>query len=517
MMALTDEKKTILIEHYSPILYYHKDEPFVPVKPDVYMEASALWCTQPAGKESRHDKNNWGNCTDNQSFPRKPLIPKNGISVDSSEDVEGASDPDNDGVNEFYLGHKRADGYKPYLASDEDRMLWLDNAAWKDSEEVTADSENREVNIERSVKRWTTEDTLVKAKDFYYAEVEEMETLSKLLVTIQGDTGVDIRDLIKDKYIIWYYFLYPVHQENLRGCELLVDTEDGSDLKHGNYEGDWTVVGVVVPKPGLLDWHNDNLEDPLYVAYGQRGRGLIENYVAGARDIIELKMFNGEVRSVDSHPKVFVGLGTHNNWWNPGDHDIPSVDIASTSCGGVENAAGELGERIDDLEDKVDKATTALVTVTKIGAGCGIGAIFGGWIGCAIGAAVGGIAALVEALVDSDDDDSSPLDDASSSNAGPDESPPDGSYGLVLVPPEIESGFVDAVSAAEVRPWAGSPEDHLVKRDKQIWWPGDIERMGYNGRWGVMCQIDKFDRRSGIPFPDFKKALLLELAIKDSQ
>ena len=44
---------------------------------------------------------------------------------------------------------------------------------------------------------------------------------------------------IRRRRIIWYYFLYPGHEEFLRRCEAFFDKK--SD---GDYEGDWNAVGV---------------------------------------------------------------------------------------------------------------------------------------------------------------------------------------------------------------------------------------------------------------------------------
>lgn len=508
-MPLSKEEKIRLIKAYEPILYLHPDEALSPVQPEKYVESAALWCVQPAGKDSRHNKDFWGQCKLNQSFPHEPLIPKNGISVNSAEDFQGSSDPDGDGVNEWYMGHQADDGFIPYMLSDEDRMLFLDNAAWRDSVEVSATSLNEEVNVDEALAKWQR-DEFLQTNDWYYAEVDEINTLEELILGLRED-GLDLVDLLKrvfsQTYVIWYYFLFPLHRENMRGCEEVLGA--GS---HGNYEGDWQAIGVIVPKPDDLD-NPESYPEPLYVSYGQRARGLVEDFIPFARQYMDLRDWSAfEVRRLGLHPKVYVAKDTHNFYANSGPHEAPSLDISNTACG----ITVDVDEAIEEIKDDIDDAVSVIVTIAKIGAGCGIGAVFGGPVGCGIGAIVGGIAALIEAGSTGTIGDP-PGAANPPPNMGGDNAADEANWGDILVPQELVAGFPDAADATDVRPWRGNEEQRLVDREAQVWWPQQGDDLGYNGRWGVMCQEDTYDRRSGIEFPDFKRQMLLELAINLSE
>ncbi|OUR89351.1 hypothetical protein A9Q81_22080 [Gammaproteobacteria bacterium 42_54_T18] len=509
-MALTKEQKLSLIKAYEPILYFHPDEAWQPIHPQKYIETSALWVAQPGGDESRHLKQNWGNGSADQAFPRKPIIPKNGISIDSREDVEGASDPDNDGVNEHYLGHQNDDGFIPYLLSDEDRMLFLDNAAWRDNDEVTNNSDNKEVSQENAEKKWIEDGLMENAGGWYHAEVHQFDTLQEILLAIQEE-GLDLIHILEkvltESYIIWYYFLLPMHKENMRGCEEIIGA--GS---HGNYEGDWQAIGVIVPKVPDID-DISTFPDPDFVAYGSRARGFVEDFIPFFRQYTDLRDWSAyEVRRIGLHPKVFVSKDSHNFYANTGPHDVPELGISATACG----IADDVDEIISDLGESIDDAVATAVTVAKIAGGCGVGAIFGGPVGCLVGAAAGAVAALLE----SDSFGTGQIGDPPAGvpvDVQGDFSANEEDYGLILIPQELEGNFADEEFAAVVKPWSGSIEERMVDRETQPWWPPEEKFLGYRGRWGIMAQDDSFDRRSGMEFPDFKTALLLEMAINLSE
>ncbi len=492
-MSLTPEQQTKLILAYEPILYFHPDEKFVPVRPEAYMQASALWHSQPPS----HKKEDWGN--GGPGFPRTPDISKGNITVNPGEDGVGGK---------VYPGRALPDGRTPYLSSNKDRELWLDMAAWADGSDVTADSKNEDCNVDRGLTRWTTEAPLKNAGDWYYAEVQELDPLMKTIGILQQD-GIDLggklREMFGDCWLIWYYFLYPIHQENLRGCEQVAGAGN-----NGNYEGDWNGIGIIVSKPATLPWETGLFPEPLYIGFGRRARGLIENFLPFFRQEMQVNVW-GDIARVGRHPKVFVSRSSHNNYYLPGPHDPPAITPSDVSCGATEGVDQAVQDKLDELQDTVDTIESVTVTVAKVAAGCGIGWLIAGPVGCAVGAVVGGIAAAVEAASDSGDGHSQPVDDATKAEIERDHAPDEGHYGLVLAPPSLVASPDVTTGAKEVRPWAEG--NHRLDRELQIWWPptgpGDP---GYQGRWGVMCQSDPNDRRSGIVFPDFRRAFLIDLA-----
>ena len=494
-MALTREEQNKIIEAYEPIVYFHPEERFFPVKPEAYLQASALWHSQPPS----HKKEDWGN--GGPGFPRTPDVEKGKLSVNPADDGVGGK---------TYLGHTNPDGRTPFLTSNNDRELWLDMAAWKDEASVTDTSKNEACNVEGALTRWTTEEPLKMAGDWYYAEVQDLDTLTGILATLQQD-GLDLgkilRDTLGSAWFIWYYLLYPIHQENLRGCEQVAGAGN-----NGDYEGDWNAIGIIVRKPAKLPWEpGGTFPDPQYIGFGRRARGLVENFIPTFRQEMQVRDWH-EISRVGRHPKVYVARASHNNYGLFGPQNPPAITPSDASCGATEKLDEEVKKKLDDLQDTVDTVKDVAVSVLKIGVGCAIGAIFGG-IGCLIGAGIGAIAAGIEAAVDNDDSDSKPVDDATKAETERDHPPDENNYGRVLVPQTLTATLDDAAHAQEVRPWAETPDKHRVDKELQIWWPGQREDPGYQGRWGVMCQSDPNDRRSGIVFPNFRRAFLIDLAI----
>jgi hypothetical protein len=529
-MALTPEEKAKLIQAYEPIMYFHPDEKFVPVNPRTYIESSALWPIQPVG-DKLHEKSSWGEfgthpafpgIPGREKFPRRPSILRGGLSLNPADDQEGNNDSNGDGTPDWYLGHSDpsdARGPRPYLTSNENqgRALFLAHAGWaEDGDNVTETSKNEACDPDKLQGRWENEQKLKDNRNWYYAEVEELDTLGDLLGRIKGGQGVDVGAILKDKlfgggsWFIWYHFLYPVHLEGTRLCEQMTGAGN-----NGNYEGDWNSIGIMVRREGNLPWDQATFPAPEFIGFGMRGRGFIENLIPFFRQQMAVYKWQ-DIQRVDTHAKVYVALGSHNNYSIPGPQ--PSPSITDAPC----NTAEDLNEQIEDLKDQVedlkDTATAIAVTVVKIAAGAGIGALFGG-VGALVGAVVGGIAAAIEAAVNSSDDESdSP---SAPPPTTPDEQPPlPNTYGLVITPDVLKAQATVTANTQQVEVWAKSVttadalENHLVDRtgSQQLWWPTTIDRddMGYNGRWGVVVTNDPRDRRSGIPFPDFKTAFLID-------
>jgi hypothetical protein len=513
-MALTDEQKRRLIAAYEPILYFHPDEQFVPVDPVGYVENSALWCTRPADSESRHDKENWGGCRagGEGDYPHEPMIPKEGISVDPAHDTEGSLDPDNDDVNEWYLGHQRPTGPPPYLSSTEEGMLWLESSGWEDSEEVTADSCNYHCGVERAIGRWQ-EDPLRSFSDRYYADVEDFDSLNDVINMLLQEginPGQSVRERYGRAWFILYHFFYPIHQ--------------AGDYNRWSYEGDWGILGLMIPEPESLrplddpdeisaeiDQLLDTWEDlgqfpsPVLVGFGRRGRGVPDEELFLQR----MDIFSAEdVTFLGSHPRIFVARGSHNLYATTGPQEPPS--FADPSC---EPEAFE-GPTYEETGTEMGLWTGGMIGVySKIITG----GVAGGMAFGPIGAVVGFLAGLLIAAPEIAAPAVYSVDHAGEFVSVPsptqDFPPESGDYGLILVPSGLVVDFPDADDAVEVRPWVGTTEEKLLDRDTQVWWASIPGHTGYDGRWGVMCQNDPCDCRSGMTMPHFRYVFLEEIAI----
>jgi hypothetical protein len=513
-MALTQADKVRIAAHYAPILYFHPDEQFYPIRPEHYLWSAALWRSMPSDK-----KEDWGEPP--PGWPRRPIIPRLGISVDPAEDVQGSADPDNDGVNEFYLGHVGPDGVPIFITSHETTDRWLDSSGWADSQEVTEHSQNARCNPAGAVQKWqeTPGQFARTFSDWYYAEVLEATDLQRMLLQIGEVDGKAIGDIIRDMlgevWIVWYYFLYPIHEEYLRRCEQVFEPDE----KRGDYEGDWNAVAVVIKKPAVLPWdHGGSFESPLYVGYGVRLRGLGKDFAPSLFKQGMLIRPWSQTPRIGDHPRVFVARGYHNNYSEAGDHDpadssllgIPLPQIVCDLTEEVDEAANSVQETLDDIGETIKDI---MITEAKIVAGAAGGFGLGGFVGSALGAMAGAALGIFEALSSSNTDDVPGEEVRKELEREP--GPPDKRYGLVLTPDGVDPLFHDPdpaknETATAVRTWNGTDSQRLVDRDRQIWWPRE---RGYKGKWGVRVVNDPNRRRSGIEFPDFQRALLNDLGL----
>ena len=371
-------------------------------------------------------------------------------------------------------------------------------------------------NVERAGARWSDEANLKAARNYYSAEVMDIDNLSRLLISIFSSNGIDVENMLRDQFgdvwAIWYYFLYPVHQEYLRRCEQFFDKE--SD---GNYEGDWNAVCVLVKKPATFPWDQPNppFPDPEYVGYGVRLRGIMDQAVEDTTLFRQGMIIRPwmETEKLGQHPRVYVANGYHNNYSRAGmqpplNATLFGLQIEKLGCGVTEGVDQIIDEVKDTWSDVKETSKDVAVVVAKIAAGAKIGGLFG--------AVVGLMAGIAEALSSSADRERTPEE---WKRLEEEHGPEPQRYGLILTPPEVplpvktndpDPAKNDTYKSIEI--WTGDDMERLVDRDTQLWWPGTDKRPGYNGRWGLRVQKDPMERRSGITFPDFQRAFLNDLA-----
>ncbi|TQJ30261.1 hypothetical protein [Microbacterium sp. SLBN-146] len=516
-MALTTEQKLQLIEAYAPVLIFHPDETYVPIKPQLFLEGSALWRVSPTDDDKAH----WGKpAVHGETFPRVANIPQRGISLDPGADVEGASDVDGDGVPDWYLGHKQGDQILTYLIGTEGTENFLEHGSWMHATEVTKDSDNRLADIDGAAARWkelpmSFERTMT---DWYHADVSEPSDIERLLLSFgaSGGDAVDtLRRLLGEIWVVWYYFFYPAHEGTLRRCEFFLDGGHVSST-----EGDWHAIAVVVPRPLTLPWEapGNPFPDPSHVGYSARLRG-VSKYLTP--DLATTGMFIREWKDASRlglHPRAFVAKGYHNNHPQPGSQppanfELLGVPVEELGCGLLESLQDVKEDVEDFIDDLGDFAEGAGITIAKAVAGASIGAGFLG-IGAALGAAAGLAAGIAEALAGSDDDDRPTPEEIA---AAEEEHAPDreAGYGTVLAPEGLADPLtqIPRESATEIRRWLGPPSARLIDYSTQLWWPSNDVRPGFEGRWGVRVTDDPHDLRSGRKFPAFGLALMNDLAI----
>lgn len=520
-MTLTAHEKLLLIDAYAPVLVFHPDEKYVPIKPHTFLQGSALWSTTPTDDDKRH----WGvEVTPGQDLPRRPNIPKRGISLDPGADVEGNSDVNGDGVSDWYLGHQSDDGIFPYLIGNEGTENFLDHGGWSHASDVTEVSDNRLADIAGASSRWLESPTSFTrtVTDWYFADVSEPSDIERLLYSFGasgGDAATTLRGLLGEVWVVWYFFFYPAHEGVLRRCEQFLDGGNVSST-----EGDWQALAVVVPKPLVLPWEppGSPFPTPSHVGYSVRLRGVSRHLNPGAattgmmvrqwQDVSRLPPGDG------LHPRAFVASGYHNNHPQPGkqppaNFTLLGVPIEELGCGLLEDIQDLKEDFQEVLDDVGDFLEAAGITVAKALVGAQIGASIGG-IGAAVGAVAGLAAGIIEAIVGSDDDDGPTPQELAAAEA---ERPPERAegYGTTLKPENLSNPLTEdpPESAAEIRTWLGPAPDRLIDYETQLWWPSNHVRPGFDGRWGVRVTDDPHDLRSGRPFPNFGAALMNDLAI----
>jgi hypothetical protein len=222
---------------------------------------------------------------------------------------------------------------------------------------------------------------------------------------------------------------------------------------------------------------------------------------------------------IGNHARVYVAKGYHNNYSEPGDHDpagaellgIPLPQIVCELTEELDEQVNGVKETLDDIGETVKDVA---ITIAKVAAGAAVGGGLFGPLGAMAGALGGAIAGIVEAVSSSNTDDVPAEEIRKELEREP--GPPDKRYGLVLKPEDVgdplihDSDPAKNETAAAIRVWNGKPEERVIDRDTQTWWPGES---GFNGRWGVRVENDPNNRRSGIPVPDFRRALLNDLGI----
>ena len=143
-------------------------------------------------------------------------------------------------------------------------------------------------------------------------------------------------------------------------------------LHRADYAGDWSTVCVVVPASAeslpsasgnqVLPNNDAQLPPPRYVGLGQRVRSLMSE--EGRYTFDQLMNVTDRFGVVgDRHVKVFVGLGTHNNFAAPGQHLSPRGDsVLDTAC----DVNGTDDDSDAPLDDKHRKRRLAMLGVLKI-------------------------------------------------------------------------------------------------------------------------------------------------------
>jgi hypothetical protein len=555
-MTLTLQEKARLAEIYEPILHYHPREKNWPNYPTLYITQSAMWCNKPPEK----DKRNWGNCAHetDSPFPRQPLIPQGSLTVNPA------------GTDKIYIGTPDDDGFRQYLISNDERELFLQLKFrdWEQGGPDTLDTTPAQVPEERPFS--------TASPPTYWVDVRDQDTVA----SIPTDPGTPVPPGFASAmqalypagfWLLTFHLFYYYHEEALTECEINSEfvrarrTGEPMGVLHGSYAGDWQAVTALVPNPGTppppgaptgwpptpispLALSEDEFPDPAFVGFSRRARGVFTNVSA---NLVESRNYTfmaiasvaaGEVSMHGRHVKVYVSLGTHNNYATQGNNVAPKsdgtlpfpIEVIDT-CIVADNFA-DFFETLDEVKEDIDrvkqKGKTIGVIVGKILGGTGVGALFGalgGPIGAAIGAIIGLLAGGVAAAAESGSGptpvgpNGPPLgpENVPDVGPGPDSGPNGESFGLVAVPSALLdelSQELEGTATRAVESFGDQFESRIVDRDdpSQLWWqPDGTHPLGYQGKWGVISERDPFDRRSGTAIPSFEASFINALLTRN--
>lgn len=464
-MPLPEYLRIALVERFSPILCIDPEEPSYPVSPPDYVRAAALWASTPP----EHPRMGWGRPG---AVGREPLVPHGGIVLD-------------------------ADGTMPGLGEGEgerERERWLDHRGWQDGPEVLPSSVNRRALIDDGAleQPWFTCDVWTLA--------DLMEGIGPEQFAPRFGLGPEDRPPQLDRVaVLSFGFLFPGHRQPRR--RTLRDPAE--DPWSGDYEGDWCHFSVVL-RCGVEDMEGADAGDfvPLTGCFGQRLRGTNADRDGHATERALLRPWSSLIR-VGDHPVVVASAGIHNLHphdppLNPdGGIDLKWVDFGKT-----------ISEPANDFVQKAVEQPAAALFSAKVLAGAAAGSFLGGLAGAAVGAIVGGIAAAAEAAeaekeglydvpkLGEEAPPPPPGEDPVSEDAVDLAKDKVAKSALAANPP-----FFDPAQA-ESRDWACTAGQALADGA----WVVAIQDglLASDGRWGVRCDHDGFQIRSGLRLPAYR-------------
>lgn len=472
-MGLDIAQKSMLIQRFAPVLFLDPADADFPVRPEAFIERSALW----SARVPYDNKMLWGL---GMGSDRSPLLPR---------------------------GDLRFDPIHPVILEHGDAELWFETAGWARDVDVQAVTDNRTCNP-------ATPDSPYQLDvdgPWFYAEVGDDTTIAGWFNSdvVRRQVGLDWNDFVVavgPVRVICYYFLFARHLE-----AGVLARADGSLEQAASFEGDWACYVVVTRPVDDVPEH----DTPLLAGFSRARRGASGDFGGDfTQAMMELLPWDS-VPSAGDHAGVKVASGTHN---------LYPLDRTQGDPGGVRpqwfdfgSSTSEPGNKMaqDMMESPATNASSAVVLAKVLGGLALLGPL---------GAVVGAVAGVAEATEIHEALDEKP-ELKPGEGAAPEwpddlEDPRD-----KLLEPEsaqaiVPQGRADLVpaligaDAAAVSFWMEDGERALVDRTQQLFWGDEITPgHSYQGRWGVRCSDDPFNRRAGGKFPEFRLQVLRRLVM----
>jgi hypothetical protein len=489
-----------LVRRFEPILIFAEFERFFPSDAKRYIEQCAIWFTDVPLDE----KDSWGG--KGSPFPRLPLVDHGLIAASNApgEVLPGTT----------FLGAVIAGG-----TSTAKKEHFLEFGGWKDGPEVTQTSENSRAEIEFVFNNYFA--GLKDSVFWYHAEFFDTDRLETLVERYQNQFLPDLGQVL-DQFsaqhpaLLCYYFFYPCHEESLSSpCG---DAEPGKD--YATYAGEWQCMAILLGREDVNDPYL-----PKYFGYTGHFDADARQAVGGdlriGMSVIPWRRFTEPDTpvlpdTVGDNPKLWVSQGVHSFHPWPGvtfiDPYLP--ELTPLQCGSFDSPDAEVDyENANPLGGDEPEGSPAAAWAKIIAGGLlgGVGGLIAGAVLTALEGLPTGLAMGFDGVATGSAPPFKPTPDVS-------EEP--GQFNGVIVGPKDLALNNTLFPGADFISWAADQNvkigdrhyDFLVDRQTQVWWPGDDGRFGYFGRWGPLVADDRYQRRSGMGFPEFWSMFLLGLA-----
>ena len=491
-----------LVRRFAPILFLHPQEKLVPVDAKRFVEHAALWsATTPFD-----DKTMWG-VPGTAPLLRQPNIAAAGLSAATGEPgkiIDDASLRPMDSTTEMFLelgGWKTTDGaHEPGITSSS-------TTVYGDRGEIAG---------------MYASGPLADSRFWYHAEIYQGARLKDRL---KQAGPPDMSPLITDNSaLLCYYLFFPTHQQSIDGGTPVAAAEEAC------HAGDWQCVAILLEGDGT--GVAVSFKPTFFGCTGVRpappaGSSVFRPFQFDDDNLTVMKVERwrpssgpaAQLPAVETggatpdglHPHLFVALGSHSLYTQPGNQDVfPFPDGQGPQWFGTFDTPSVMPNGFAQPPDR----DTAL----------DIGAFFAKVLGGLSNfGPLGGIAGLVSAASEGafPPAPGSGLDVVGTADTpDPDQVPAPGA-GLTIKPKELAAVTGAGISVSN---WAaqqglrlnGRTYDYLVDRNKQRYWPNDDNESGFRGRWGQRVTPDFLPRRSGPRFPDYLKLFFLALAAGDA-
>ena len=465
-----------LVRRFEPVLFFHPQESFFPSDAKRYLEHAALWRAAAPFDQ----KVSWGDAS--APFPKQPMIPAGQIAALPGEPGTFLGDPQ-------------------FLVQGEPEERFLQLGGWKDAAEtpqpdVTATSANTFADRGSIANRYANEPALADSRFWYHAEVFDTGRLKRLAASVQVPDLTKVVDSLLNPTLICYYLFLPPHEQGVDSSCTNVEAKEV-----GSFAGEWGCVAVMLEdRPGAP-------QQPSFIGFSGSQTEKFEQPPGSGTFIRRPQAFDDEQRItlkveawrpatgagpvlpevIDDHPRLFVALGSHSLYLQPGAHKVePFPDDKQPSLCGRSDT-----ETV--VPAQPSETTEAWVIAAKI-----------------LGGPIGWIALAIEGYgsfgsPETIQRDVAPADQAPAAGSGKTVRP----VGLHV--PDAGTDVEDWRSAQGVI-INNRRYDYLVDRSTQVWWPADDGHGGYQGRWGQRVETDPLPRRAGMRFPQFWKMFLLAIA-----